>query len=59
MVSLAGNRWRRAADRAAAPATPVMFAAISPDPVAASWTDRDISVVVAVCSSTADAMVSW
>src|SRR5438270_741300 len=36
-----------------------MFSAISVDPPAASWTDRDISLVVAVCSSTALAMVSW
>ena len=28
-------------------------------PGAASCTDRDISLVVAVCSSTAEAMVSW
>jgi hypothetical protein len=37
----------------------VMLVAISVDPLAASWTDRDISFVVAVCSSTALAMVSW
>ena len=43
----------------AAVATPTMFCAISPYPVAASVTERDISVVVAVCSSTAEAMVSW
>ena len=36
-----------------------MFCAISPEPLAASCTDRDISWVVAVCSSTALAMVSW
>ena len=36
-----------------------MFWAISPDPVAASATLRDISLVVAVCSSTAVAMVIW
>ena len=36
-----------------------MFAAISVLPVAASATDRDISLVVAVCSSTADAIVVW
>ena len=36
-----------------------MLAAISPDPVAASATLRLISLVVAVCSSTAEAMVSW
>ena len=46
-------------DPAAAPATPVMVAAISPEPVAASATPRDISEVVAVCSSTAEAMVVW
>ena len=40
-------------------ATPVMFAAISPDPAAASATPLLISFVVAVCSSTADAIVSW
>ncbi|CPU67845.1 Uncharacterised protein [Mycobacteroides abscessus] len=38
---------------------PVMLPAISLDPVAASCTPRDISFVVAVCSSTADAIVSW
>ena len=43
----------------AAPETPAMLAAIWPDPSAASATDRDISFVVAVCSSTALAMVSW
>ena len=43
----------------AAVETPVMLAAISVDPPAASCTDRDISFVVAVCSSTALAMVSW
>src|SRR3569833_4488462 len=43
---------------AAAAETPEMFCAISVDPPAASWTDRDISFVVAVCSSTAEAMVS-
>ena len=36
-----------------------MLVAISVVPAAASWTDRDISLVVAVCSSTAEAMVSW
>ena len=41
----------------AAVETPVMFAAISVVPLAASCTDRDISLVVAVCSSTAEAMV--
>jgi hypothetical protein len=40
-------------------ATPEMFAAISPEPVAASVTERAISFVVAVCSSTAEAIVSW
>ena len=40
----------------AAVETPVMLLAISPVPPAASCTDRDISVVVAVCSSTADAI---
>ena len=34
-----------------------MFVAISVEPPAASCTDRDISLVVAVCSSTAEAMV--
>src|SRR5690606_20453665 len=43
----------------AAVATPVMLVAISPEPVAASVTLRAISLVVAVCSSTAEAMVSW
>ena len=47
------------ADVADAAATPPMVAAISLAPVAASATDRDISFVVAVCSSTADAIVSW
>ena len=47
------------AGQGAADDTPVMFEAISPDPVAASATPRDISFVVAVCSSTAEAMVSW
>lgn len=54
----------RVCDRAwvvesAAVETPVMFVAISVEPPAASCTDRDISLVVAVCSSTALAMVSW
>src|SRR3954471_21084067 len=43
----------------AAVETPVMLFAISPVPPAASLTDRDISCVVAVCSSTALAMVAW
>ena len=43
---------------AAAEATPVMLDAISPEPVAASVTLRLISLVVAVCSSTAEAIVS-
>src|SRR4051794_4212316 len=43
----------------AAVETPTMLLAISVDPPAASCTDRDISLVVAVCSSTALAMVSW
>ena len=43
----------------AAVETPVMLSAIWPEPLAASATERDISVVVAVCSSTALAMVSW
>ncbi len=43
----------------AALATPVMFSAISPLPLAASDTLRLISFVVAVCSSTAVAMVFW
>ena len=43
----------------AAMATPEMFDAISPEPVAASETLRLISLVVAVCSSTAEAMVVW
>ncbi len=34
-----------------------MFCVISPEPVAASLTLRDISLVVALCSSTAVAMV--
>ena len=43
----------------AAAATPAMFAAMSPEPVAASVTLRSISLVVAVCSSTAEAIVDW
>ena len=43
----------------AAWATPVMFWAISLLPLAASATLRQISLVVAVCSSTALAMVFW
>ena len=43
----------------AAVETPVMFVAISVVPLAASWTERDISFVVAVCSSTAEAIVVW
>ncbi|WP_448073756.1 hypothetical protein [Georgenia yuyongxinii] len=39
-------------------ATAMTFPAISPEPVAASTTPRDISFVVALCSSTAEAMVS-
>jgi hypothetical protein len=45
--------------RRAASATPLMFSAISLVPVAASVTLRFISPVVAVCSSTADAIVVW
>ena len=37
-------------------ATPVMLVAISLEPIAASVTLRPISAVVAVCSSTADAI---
>jgi hypothetical protein len=40
-------------------ATPLMLPAIAPLPVAASATLRFISEVVAPCSSTAEAMVSW
>ncbi len=36
-----------------------MLSAISPEPVAASVTERVISLVVALCSSTAEAMVAW
>ena len=43
----------------AAWATPVMFCAISLAPLAASATLRLISLVVAVCSSTALAIVFW
>ena len=57
---IAAPIWLRVSDdELAEVATPVMFVAISPDPAAASPTDRDISVVVAVCSSTGDAIVSW
>jgi len=45
--------------RRAASATPVMFWATSPAPVAASLTLRFVSPVVAVCSSTAEAIVVW
>ena len=41
----------------AAVATPLMFFAISLTPWAASFTLRPISLVVAVCSSTAEAML--
>jgi hypothetical protein len=41
----------------AASATPAMTSAISREPCAASLTERLISFVVAVCSSTALAMV--
>ena len=44
---------------AAERATPVMLVAMSLEPVAASATLRPISLVVAVCSSTAEAMVAW
>ena len=44
---------------AAERATPVMLVAMSFEPVAASATLRPISLVVAVCSSTALAMVLW
>ena len=43
----------------AAAATVEMLLAISPEPVEASATLRAISLVVAVCSSTAEAIVSW
>ena len=36
-----------------------MLSAIRVEPAAASATDRDISAVVAVCSSTAVAIVDW
>src|SRR5690606_5763744 len=42
----------------AADATPVIDTAMSPEPDAASAAARDISAVVAVCSSTAEAIVS-
>jgi hypothetical protein len=41
----------------AAVETPVMLVAISVVPDAASCTERDISLVVAACSSTAEAIV--
>ncbi len=41
----------------AATATPPMFLAMSPTPLAASVTLRPISLVVTVCSSTAEAML--
>src|SRR4051794_24488504 len=40
-------------------ATPLMLRAISPEPCAASVTERPISFVVAACSSTAAAMTVW
>ena len=43
----------------AAVATPSMLDVISADPWLASLTDRAISLVVAACSSTAEAMVVW
>ena len=43
----------------AAAATEAMLVAISAEPMAASLTLRFISLVVAVCSSTAEAMVTW
>ena len=43
----------------AASETLVMFRAISLPPIAASLALRAISLVVAVCSSTADAVVFW
>ena len=55
-------RWESDTDTVvpcAAVAIPVMLAAISVEPVAASATLRFISFVVAVCSSTAAAMVTW
>ncbi len=58
--STATRVWPRAwVVESAAVETPVMVAAISVVPPAASATLRDISFVVAVCSSTALAMVSW
>jgi hypothetical protein len=51
--------WTPAEVSFAAWATPVMFWAISELPFAASATLRLISLVVAVCSSTALAMVFW
>ncbi len=58
--STAARLWSRAWVVArAAPDTPVMFCAISVVPAAASAADRDISWVVVVCCSTAEAMVSW
>ena len=43
----------------AAPANWPMFVAIVEEPEAASVTERAISLVVAVCSSTAAAIVVW
>ena len=43
--------------RSAAVATPVMFSAICVEPVAASLMLRLISLVVEVCSSTAEAII--
>ena len=43
----------------AAEPTACMFEVISDEPRLASFTDRAISLVVAACSSTAEAMVFW
>jgi hypothetical protein len=54
---LDGGLLLRLAVDSAAVEEPVMFPAICVVPPAASWTESDISFVVAVCPSTAEAMV--
>jgi len=52
-------RPRTSFELAEADATTAMFSAISPDLRAVWFTDREISLVVAVCSSIALAMALW
>jgi hypothetical protein len=56
----AADRWVSSAPprvSSAASATPVMLDAIAPEPAAASPTLRAISLVVAACCSTAEAII--